>query len=87
MPRDRAAVRINLTRDDGEDRVLILDASARDAVRVDDLKAARGHLPKDKANLMRLLMDLLWDELEPSAAVAPSQAVSQRTAKPGFGAA
>lgn len=84
---DHAAVRINLTRDDGEDRVLILEAPPRDAVRADDLKAARGHLPKEKANLMRILMDLLWDELEPGAANGPSQSRSNRAGRSGPGAA
>ena len=63
---DGTAVRINLTRADGEDRVHIVRSSSRDEASARELDAARGRLPRDKELRLQLLMDLLWEELAPA---------------------
>jgi hypothetical protein len=57
------AMRINLTRADGEDRVQIIEDVALDARLDQDLAALRNHLPLGKDERLRFLTKLLWEEL------------------------
>ncbi|WP_336491019.1 hypothetical protein [Methylobacterium nigriterrae] len=77
---DRAAVRINLTRADGEDHVRIIESRARDVVHQKCFEAMDEMLPSDRQMRMRVLIDLLWEEMAaPAAAKAPPAKASNRT--------
>ena len=57
------AVRISLTRADGEDRVQIIENATLDPRVEQDLAALRNHLPLGRDERLQFLMKLLWEEL------------------------
>lgn len=63
MAANPEAIRLNLTRGDGVDLVLIVDQAGDDFVR-DQAGIVGGLLPQDAALRRRLLTELLWRELE-----------------------
>lgn len=62
------AVRVNLTRGDGEDLVCIVEPSEDEDLR-DEVELLSGRLPKDARLRRRLLADLMWRELNAEAEV------------------
>jgi hypothetical protein len=67
MPPQVAAVRLNLTRGDGEDLVRVLENPADDDL-AKDVDAVAGRLPRDATLRLRLLTELLWRELKAAPA-------------------
>ncbi|WP_447952384.1 hypothetical protein [Sphingopyxis chilensis] len=72
------AVRLNLTRGDGEDRVCIVEGTGGDDIR-EEADLIAGRLPQDAGLRRRLLAELLWRELnaERCGAETPNTAVRE----------
>ena len=71
------AVRLNLTRGDGEDRVCIVEGTGADDLR-EEADLIAGRLPQDSGLRRRLLAELLWREL--NAEVSDVQAPNRNPA-------
>lgn len=61
--RGQDAVRINLTRADGDDRVQVIANTDLDEKQREGLNTMRKYLPQGKDERLQFLMKLLWDEL------------------------
>jgi hypothetical protein len=59
------AIRLNLTRGDGEDLVRVIEPRPGDDDLSKELELLRGRLPQDRYLRLQLLTQLLWSELKP----------------------
>jgi hypothetical protein len=61
------AIRLNLTRGDGEDRVRVIDGSSDNPDISDQAELLRRRLPQDRTLRLQLLAQLLWADLRTEA--------------------
>ena len=70
------AIRLNLTRGDGEDLLRIVEAKAEDVEVVHQTDLLRARLPKDRGLRLQVLTQLLWAELKTLPDTVPNDSVS-----------
>lgn len=72
------AIRLNLTRGDGEDRVRVIEPRPDDRDLAAEAELIRGRLPQDRLMRLQLLAHLMWADLD---AVAQPEAKDQPAAR------
>lgn len=78
------AVRLNLTRGDGRDAVLVVNPSDLDAADLEQLDSLRQRLPQAAPLRVKFLTQLLWDELaKEKAGGAPADGATAEKARRG----